>query len=120
MGKHTNFGSIAILVNRVGGLQLLLPYSKEWRYVRLLRGHRIINLGDAVVKFTNGLLRSNLHRLMAPPGEQVGWTRYAVAYFARLGDQVPLRRVGGVGGRLRRWRRGVVVEEGVVVRSIFG
>lgn len=48
-----------------------------------------------MVKFTNGLLRSNLHRVVAPPGEQVSCTRYAVVYFARPGDEVPLRRVEG-------------------------
>ena len=54
-----------------------------------------MNLGDAMVKFTNGLLRSNLHRVVAPPGEQVVCMRYALVYFARPGDEVLLRRVEG-------------------------
>jgi isopenicillin N synthase-like dioxygenase len=95
MGQHTDFGSVTILFNRVGGLQVLPPGSSEWCYVRPLPGHCIVNLGDAMVKFTNGLLRSNLHRVVAPPGEQVGCTRYALVYFARPGDEVPLRRVEG-------------------------
>ena len=37
-----------------------------------LAGHAIVNLGDAMVNFTNGLLRSNIHRVVSPPGEQAG------------------------------------------------
>jgi len=100
MGQHTDFGSVTILFNRVGGLQVLPPASPsepspEWCYVKPLPGHCIVNLGDAMVKFTNGLLRSNLHRVVAPPGEQVNSTRYSLVYFARPGDEVPLRRVEG-------------------------
>jgi isopenicillin N synthase-like dioxygenase len=113
MGEHTDFGSVTILFNRVGGLQVLLPHSQEWSYVKPLPGHCIVNLGDAMVRFTNGLLRSNLHRVVAPPGEQVGWTRYAVVYFARPGDEVPLRRVEGSRGVIAPLAEGVMEEEGV-------
>ena len=85
-----------MLFNRVGGLQVL-PQGEdgEWLYVRPLPGHAIVNLGDAMVKFTNGLLRSNIHRVVSPPGEQGGWTRYSVVYFARPEDDVLLRRLEG-------------------------
>jgi len=103
MGKHTDFGSLTILFNRLGGLQILPPSSpQEWTFVKPLNGHCIINLGDALVKFTGGILRSNIHRVVAPPGEQGTETRYSVVYFARPGDQVVLRRLkGGVIPELR-------------------
>ncbi|PYI01908.1 Clavaminate synthase-like protein [Aspergillus sclerotiicarbonarius CBS 121057] len=77
----------------------LLPPSPnaEWTYVKPLPGHAIVNLGDAMVKFTNGRLRSNVHRVARPPGEQASWTRYSVVYFARAEDEVPLRRLEGGG-----------------------
>lgn len=85
-----------MLFNRVGGLQVLPPGEGEaWVYVRPLPGHAIVNLGDALVKFTNGLLRSNIHRVVSPPGEQGGCTRYSVVYFARPEDEVLLRRLEG-------------------------
>lgn len=90
---------MTVLFNRVGGLQVLPPAApgedKEWVYVRPLPGHAIVNLGDAMVKFTNGLLRSNIHRVVSPPGEQGGWTRYSVVYFARPEDDVLLKRLEG-------------------------
>jgi isopenicillin N synthase-like dioxygenase len=93
MGAHTDFGSVTILFNRVGGLQVLPPGEKDWVYVKPLPGHCIVNLGDAMVKFTNGLLRSNIHRVVAPPGKQVTQTRYSLVYFARPGDEVILKRL---------------------------
>ena len=64
-------------------------------YVKPLRGHCIINLGDAMTKFTGGLLRSNIHRVVSPPGEQATETRYSVVYFSRPEDEVVLRRLEG-------------------------
>ncbi|KAJ5690370.1 hypothetical protein N7462_004762 [Penicillium macrosclerotiorum] len=76
LGQHTDFGSVTVLFNRLGGLQVLPPGADaEWVYVRPLPGHAIVNLGDAMVKFTNGLFRSNIHRVAAPPGIQGDWTR---------------------------------------------
>lgn len=98
LGQHTDFGPITILFNRVGGLQVLLPHSNEWRYVKPLPGHCIVNLGDAMVKFTNGLLRSNLHSVVAPPGEQVGWTRDAVVYSRAPGVRGAVEAIGGSRG----------------------
>jgi len=102
LGKHTDFGSITILFNRLGGLQILPPpfltpagQEPEWTYVKPLPGHCIVNLGDAMVKFTNGLLRSNIHRVVSPPGEQAKETRYSLVYFSRPEDEVILKRLEG-------------------------
>lgn len=102
LGKHTDFGSITILFNRLGGLQILPPPSltqigqgPQWTYVKPLPGHCIVNLGDAMVKFANGLVRSNIHRVVSPPGEQAKETRYSLVYFARPEDDVILKRLEG-------------------------
>ena len=96
LGEHTDFGSVTVLFNRLGGLQILPPgRDAEWCYVKPLPGHAIINLGDAMVKFTNGLLRSNIHRVHAPPGAQADHTRYSLVYFSRPEDDVQLRRLEG-------------------------
>merc|ERR1711977_657861 len=102
LGEHTDFGSITILFNRLGGLQILPPPSltplgqePQWTYVKPLPGHCIVNLGDAMVKFTNGLLRSNIHRVVSPPGEQAKETRYSLVYFARPEEDIILRRLEG-------------------------
>ncbi|KAK4502888.1 hypothetical protein PRZ48_006314 [Zasmidium cellare] len=115
LGEHTDYGSVTILFNRLGGLQVLPPGSDPtWSYVQPLRGHCIVNLGDAMVKFTAGILRSNIHRVVEPPGEQSGCTRVSLVYFSRPGDEVLLRVLKGSGviegARLREG----IVEEGEV------
>lgn len=112
LGAHTDFGSVTVLFNRIGGLQVRLPAVIEavppktagqmgetersvcrdgWTYVHPLPGHAIINLGDAMVKFSSGILRSNIHRIVSPPGAQGDVTRYSLVYFSRPEDVVLLR-----------------------------
>ena len=59
--EHTDFGTLTILMNWLGGLQIRLPEglsaTREWVYVKPMPGHAIVNLGDACVKFTAGILR---------------------------------------------------------------
>lgn len=102
LGAHTDFGSVTLLFNRLGGLQILPPGQDinggddAWLYVRPLPGHCIVNLGDALVKFTRGVLRSNTHRVVNPPGEEQGsLTRMSLVYFARPNDEVLLRALQG-------------------------
>jgi isopenicillin N synthase-like dioxygenase len=95
LGQHTDFGSVTILFNRLGGLQVLPPNSNEWSYVKPLRGHAVINLGDAMVKFSAGILRSNIHRVVNPPGQQENHTRMSLVYFARPADDVILKALDG-------------------------
>jgi len=55
----------------------------------------VVNLGDALVKFTAGLLRSNVHRVVPAPAPQDGITRHSLVYFSRPEDAVVLRRLRG-------------------------
>jgi isopenicillin N synthase-like dioxygenase len=48
-----------------------------------------------MVKFTNGVLRSNIHRVASPPGAQGDHTRYSLVYFCRPEDDVLLKRLEG-------------------------
>jgi len=96
LGEHTDFGSVTVLFNRLGGLQVLPPgKDSEWCYVKPLPGHAVINLGDAMAKFTNGLLRSNIHRVVSPPGAQGNYTRYSLVYFSRPENEVLMKRLKG-------------------------
>jgi isopenicillin N synthase-like dioxygenase len=112
LGAHTDFGSVTILFNRLGGLQVQLPSNispdqptsstpsmsetetklcqDNWAYVRPLPGHAIVNLGDALVKFSGTRVRSNIHRVVPAPGEQGKLTRWSLVYFCRPEDDVVL------------------------------
>ncbi|KAI8938300.1 hypothetical protein NX059_005953 [Plenodomus lindquistii] len=138
LGEHTDFGSVTVLFNRLGGLQVRLPRSiapeparsvsppassvemklceDGWTYVRPLPGHCIINLGDALVKFSNGRVRSNVHRVVAPPGAQAGTERYSAVYFCRPEDSVVLR--GLVEGCGEEEGEGVTAKEWILRRAM--
>ncbi|WWD18255.1 hypothetical protein CI109_102705 [Kwoniella shandongensis] len=94
-GEHTDFGSITVLFNWLGGLQIRTPDTNEWVYVRPVPGSCIVNLGDALVKFTAGLLRSNIHRVVPAPGQQAELVRNSLVFFSRPEDSVVLRRLKG-------------------------
>lgn len=103
LGEHTDFGSLTILFNRLGGLQVHMPDTEEWVYVRPMPGCAIVNLGDAMVKFTAEVLRSNLHRVVSPPGAQADLVRHSLVYFCRPEHEAVMQRLEG----------GVVDEEGL-------
>jgi isopenicillin N synthase-like dioxygenase len=35
IGAHTDFGSLSFLHNRLGGLQVLVPGSEDWQYIKV-------------------------------------------------------------------------------------
>ena len=69
---HTDVGSFSFLHNRLGGLQVLPPGSPHWQHVRPIPGHAICNIGDTLDIFSGGILHSNMHRIVSPPGAQAG------------------------------------------------
>lgn len=101
IGAHTDFGSLSFLHNRLGGLQVLPPGYEEWQYVRPLAGHAICNIGDALTLFSGGVLRSNLHRVVPPPGAQRAHERWSLVFFTRPGNGVVLRALVEESGAIR-------------------
>ncbi|KIJ11365.1 hypothetical protein PAXINDRAFT_171811, partial [Paxillus involutus ATCC 200175] len=91
LGSHTDFGSLSFLHNRLGGLQVLPPGHTEWSYVKPIPGHAVCNIGDALSVFSAGILRSNIHRVVPPPGAQGDYERFSVVFFTRPGDSKVLR-----------------------------
>lgn len=91
LGAHTDFGSLAFLHNRLGGLQVLPPGSSDWQYVRPVPGLAICNIGDTLTLLSGGILHSNLHRVIAPPGAQFDLERWSMVYHTRPGKSVVMR-----------------------------
>ncbi|KAF8638394.1 hypothetical protein AX17_002237 [Amanita inopinata Kibby_2008] len=90
IGSHTDFGTLSFLHNRLGGLQVLVPGVETWQYVKPIPGHAICNVGDALAIFSGGILRSNLHRVLPPPGDQSPYERWSLVFFTRPGNLVLL------------------------------
>ncbi|KAF8555044.1 Clavaminate synthase-like protein [Imleria badia] len=91
LGAHTDFGSLSFLHNKLGGLQVMPPGHTEWCYVKPLPGHAICNIGDALSVFSGGILQSNIHRVVPPPGIQAEYERWSLVFFTRPGNSGILR-----------------------------
>jgi isopenicillin N synthase-like dioxygenase len=99
MVTHTDFGTITLLVNILGGLQVLEPGQKDvnenWKYIKPEPKCLIVNMGDAMVEWSGGVLRSNLHRVSYAPGDQSQHHRYSVAYLRRPAREADMKRLRG-------------------------
>ncbi|KAN0073676.1 hypothetical protein V8E55_012153 [Tylopilus felleus] len=91
LGAHTDFGSLSFLHNRLGGLQVMPPGHTEWFYVKPIPGHAVCNIGDALSIFSGGILQSNIHRVVPPPGIQGDCERWSLVFFTRPGNSQILR-----------------------------
>lgn len=121
---HTDFGTITVLFNWLGGLQVWSDPSRgsfenivdphgaaaaaasgagagdrsRWLWVRPPPpNHAIVNLADAAVKWTGGVLCSGRHRVVPAPGEQGKFDRYSIVYFVRPENQAMLKRLEAPG-----------------------
>ena len=120
--SHTDFGSITILFNWLGGLQIQSQDAAkkgEWEFVKPLAGHAIVNLGDAMVCFTNGELKSAKHRVVPSPGAQGSVERFSVVYFVRPADEVMMESVEKFKGNGREVRIGGKVQDTVEGGKVY-
>jgi isopenicillin N synthase-like dioxygenase len=95
---HTDFGSITLLVNVIGGLQILAdskspPNADAWLWVRPQPKCLIVNMGDAMVKWTGGILKSCVHRIRFAPGEQRFSERFSLGVLFRPERNASMRKL---------------------------
>jgi isopenicillin N synthase-like dioxygenase len=84
LAEHRDSGTLALRFDQLDGLQMRSRgQGAGWEYVRPLPEYAIVSVGDALATFTDGLLRSCLQRVVAPPGQQTGLLTCSVAYLMR-------------------------------------
>jgi isopenicillin N synthase-like dioxygenase len=90
-GAHSDYGSITLLFQRPGqpGLEILTP-GGIWSPVPVFPPGTekdpsppiLVNIGDLLNYWTNGLFRSTVHRVVFPKEERKGGEdRYSIAFF---------------------------------------
>jgi isopenicillin N synthase-like dioxygenase len=79
--QHEDINLITLLVGAsADGLQILTKQG-EWVGVTSLPEQIVVNVGDMLQRLTNNKLRSTTHRVVNPPRELWGTSRYSIPFF---------------------------------------
>ncbi|MEA3041864.1 MAG: hypothetical protein QOC65_1353 [Sphingomonadales bacterium] len=80
-GAHEDINTITLLLGaEEAGLQLL-DRDGNWLPVSPKPGELAVNIGDMLQRLTNNVLRSTTHRVVNPPPERRGMSRYSMPFF---------------------------------------
>ena len=91
-GEHTDYGSITLLTtDGVPGLQVR-PRGGTWIDVPQVSDGCIINIADALMRWTNDIYVSTPHRVLPPPAE-----RYSLAFFLDPNPDSVIQALPGTG-----------------------
>ncbi len=92
LGAHTDFGTMTLLFHHGSseGLEIQRP-GGNWLHAPSIPGAAIINVGDLLTRWTNGQLRSVLHRVVPPQGQPTQRARYAATLFYEPRHEVVIR-----------------------------
>lgn len=79
--QHEDINLITLLVGAsADGLQILSKQN-EWVPVTSLPDQIVVNVGDMLQRFTNDRLKSTTHRVVNPPRELWGTSRFSIPFF---------------------------------------
>jgi isopenicillin N synthase-like dioxygenase len=88
--EHEDINLITLLMGAsADGLQVLNKQG-EWLGVTALPGQIIVNVGDMLQRHTNNKLRSTTHRVVNPPKEAWGSSRFSIPFFLHPRSEMPL------------------------------
>ena len=82
-GAHSDYGTLTLLRqdDAPGGLQVR-DVAGEWHDVPPAEGAYVVNVGDALERWTNDAWRSTLHRVVVPPSDaDRSCERHSMAFF---------------------------------------
>ncbi|KAJ7283965.1 hypothetical protein C8J57DRAFT_1294033 [Mycena rebaudengoi] len=87
-GAHSDYGTLTLLFqDSVGGLEAQNPHSGVFIPATPIPGTIVVNVGDLLQRWSNDVLRSTLHRVVAPaarpinPHEAITPARQSIAFF---------------------------------------
>ena len=81
-GAHEDINLITLLLGaEEAGLELLDRQSGQWLAIKPPEGAMVVNVGDMLQRLTNHVLPSTTHRVVNPPPERRGHSRYSMPFF---------------------------------------
>ena len=104
-GAHEDINTITLLLGaEEAGLELLTRDGR-WIPVSPKPGELVVNIGDMLQRLTNGKLRSTTHRVVNPPPERRGFSRYSMPYFLHFRSDFLIEPLAGTvpAGEQPKW-----------------
>ncbi len=96
-GAHEDINTITLLLGaEEAGLQLL-DRDGQWLPVTPREGELAVNVGDMLQRLTNKVLRSTTHRVVNPPPERRGVSRYSMPFFLHFRPDYLIAPLPGCG-----------------------
>lgn len=93
--QHEDINLITLLVGAsADGLQILTKQN-EWVGVTSLPEQIVVNVGDMLQRLTNNKLRSTTHRVVNPPRELWGTSRFSIPFFLHPKSEMDLTCLEG-------------------------
>ena len=89
-GAHEDINLITLLVGASADGLEVLNKKNEWVAVTEIENHIVVNVGDMLQRLTNNKLKSTTHRVVNPPKEKMGESRYSVPFFLHPRSDMPL------------------------------
>ncbi|WP_425230554.1 isopenicillin N synthase family dioxygenase [Sphingomonas sp.] len=81
-GAHEDINLITLLLGaEEAGLELLDKNTGRWLAIKPPEGAMVVNVGDMLQRLTNHVLPSTTHRVVNPPPERRGHSRYSMPFF---------------------------------------
>ena len=80
-GQHEDINLITLLIGASADGLEVLNKKGEWVAVTALPDHIVVNVGDMLQRLTNGKLKSTTHRVVNPPREKWGTSRFSIPFF---------------------------------------
>lgn len=93
--EHGDINLITLLMGAsADGLQVLRR-DQKWIPITALPDQVVVNVGDMLARLTNDKLKSTIHRVVNPPRELMGTSRYSIPFFMHPKSEMDLTCLEG-------------------------
>lgn len=89
-GQHEDINLITLLMGASAEGLEVLDKKDNWIPITALPNQLVVNVGDMLQRLTNNVLRSTTHRVVNPPKEQWGTTRFSIPFFLHPSSEMRL------------------------------
>jgi len=89
-GAHEDINLITLLIGASADGLEVLTREGDWYPIKAQVDDIVVNVGDMLQRLTNNKLKSTTHRVVNPPRELMGTSRYSVPFFLHPRSEMSL------------------------------